>query len=152
MIPKCSSCGGDLYHYAGCGVGEHGERIAPEGVSGPEQGAAGGAIHGPVECQPDEVVRAMYEDEEEHTVILRRLRAMLLRAGDGPQGGRGDDLESLKSTIMQTFGYTSLWRDPRPESPAGWFLERDKPGEYGKREVLPLGAALRSAPPNQEGT
>jgi hypothetical protein len=26
-IQKCESCGGDLYHYAGCGVGEHGERL-----------------------------------------------------------------------------------------------------------------------------
>ena len=25
---KCSSCGGDYYHYAGCGIGEHGELIA----------------------------------------------------------------------------------------------------------------------------
>lgn len=24
---KCSSCGGDYYHYAGCGAGEHGEII-----------------------------------------------------------------------------------------------------------------------------
>lgn len=24
---RCASCGGDMYHYAGCGAGEHGERI-----------------------------------------------------------------------------------------------------------------------------
>lgn len=27
-LTKCPSCGGDMYHYAGCGIGEHGDRIA----------------------------------------------------------------------------------------------------------------------------
>ena len=25
---KCSSCGGDYYHYAGCAIGEHGELVS----------------------------------------------------------------------------------------------------------------------------
>jgi hypothetical protein len=28
-INKCSSCGGDFYHYAGCGIGEHGVLLSP---------------------------------------------------------------------------------------------------------------------------
>jgi hypothetical protein len=38
-LKKCDSCGGDLYHYAGCGIGEHGERIwvaHPDGGAPPE--------------------------------------------------------------------------------------------------------------------
>lgn len=35
---KCPSCGGDLYHYAGCGIGEHGDRIAQDSPPNPPAG------------------------------------------------------------------------------------------------------------------
>lgn len=53
-----------------------------------------------------------------------------------------EELGSLTKLIAESFGYQSLWRDIRPNAPAGWILERPSPTITCHTEVMLLGAIL----------